>query len=82
MKTAMQELIDWLKEQRDRPMGQGAALLMTQHVIAKCYECLEKEKEQIIQPVDRLCDFYGHPHIGEQMYNTRYATPILKPINK
>ena len=45
-------------------------------------EYLEKEKKQIIAPVDRLCDFYGHPHIGEQMYNTWYVEPILKPINQ
>lgn len=77
MKTAMQELIEWIKEHRDNDK-----ILMQQHVIAKGYELLEKEKEQIIQPVDRLCDFYGHPHVGEQMYNTRYNIPILKPITK
>ena len=43
MKTAMQELIDWIKEHRDNDK-----ILMQQHVIAKGYELLEKEKEQII----------------------------------
>ena len=42
MKTAMQELIDWIKEHRDNDK-----ILMQQHVIAKGYELLEKEKEHI-----------------------------------
>lgn len=44
MKTAMQELIDWIKEHRDNDK-----ILMQQHVIAKGYQLLEKEKEQIIE---------------------------------
>jgi hypothetical protein len=79
MKTAMQELIEWLKEQRDRPMGQGAPLLMTQHVIAKCYECLEKEKEQIIEAyedgkqngIDSITNIHMYI-IGEKYYNQTY----------
>lgn len=40
----MQELIDWIKEHRDNDK-----ILMQQHVIAKGYQLLEKEKEQIIE---------------------------------
>jgi hypothetical protein len=43
MKTAMQELIDWIKEHRDNDK-----ILMQQHVIAKGYELLEKEREQLL----------------------------------
>ena len=65
----MQELIKWLKEQRDRPMGQGAPLLMTQHVIAKCYESLEKEKEQIIEAYNAN-DSYNKA--GDMYYEETY----------
>jgi hypothetical protein len=77
MKTAMQELIVHLEMLKSR-----VDMADIDSLIEYATTSLEKEKEQIIQPVDRLCDFYGHPHIGEQMYNTRYTTPILKPINK
>ena len=38
----MQEFIDWIKEHRDNDK-----ILMQQHVIAKGYELLDLEKEQI-----------------------------------
>jgi hypothetical protein len=71
MKTAMQELIDWIKEHRDNDK-----ILMQQHVIAKGYELLEKEKEQIIDAYDKGSDvnddlkpLYGTP---EEYYNQTY----------
>lgn len=77
MKTAMQEFIEKLSMKS----GDTFYALTFYHdndEIIK--EALEKEKKQIIDPVNRLCDFYGHEHIGEQMYNTRYVEPKLKPI--
>ena len=79
----MQELIDKVEHAISYNVEGGLVEKYTWTELFNDMEkALEKEKEQIIQPVDRLCDFYGHPHIGEQMYNTRYTTPILKPINK
>lgn len=74
MKTAMQDMIEWIEQRFNNPQET--------EVFKKATELLKKEKEQIIAPVDRLCDFYGHPYIGEQMYNTWYVEPILKPINQ
>ena len=73
----MQELIVHLEMLKSR-----VDMVDVDSIIEYANFSLEKEKEQIIQPVDRLCDFYGHPHVGEQMYNTRYNIPILKPITK
>lgn len=73
MKTAMQELMDWIQDEEFH---------VTKAFVNKLYESLEKEKEQIIAPVNRLCDFYGHPHIGEQMYNVWYVPNGLKPLTK
>ena len=76
MKTAMQELIDWIKEHRDNDK-----ILMQQHVIAKGYQLLEKEKEQIVNAFEvgyKSCDIDEALEInrklasGEQHYNKTY----------
>ena len=69
MKTAMQELIDWIKEHRDNDK-----ILMQQHVIAKGYQLLEKEKEQIENTFEMGRDETTRNFIedGEQYYNETY----------
>lgn len=77
MKTAMQEMIVHLEMLKSR-----VDMADIDSLIEYATTSLEKEKQQIIQPVDRLCDFYGQPHMGEKMYNVWYGEPELKPINK
>ena len=72
MKTAMQELIDWVECTNDNNVYD---------ILDMAKELLEKEKEQIIQHIDRYCDLYGHKTVGEQLYNAWYIEPKLKPIS-
>jgi hypothetical protein len=87
MKTAMQDVLDLVQKRLNEFDGlNGFEVTMMRQELNWFKEILsnnfEKEKKQIIDPVNRLCDFYGHEHIGEQMYNVWYVKPILKPINK
>ena len=69
MKTAMQELIDWIKEHRDNDK-----ILMQQHVIAKGYQLLEKEKERIENAFDMGRDETTKKFVedGEEYYHQTY----------
>ena len=69
MKTAMQELIDWIKKHRDNDK-----ILMQQHVIAKGYELLDKEKEQIMESRNNgiQSTLKGYSVSNEEYYNETY----------
>lgn len=72
MKTAMQELMDWIQDEEFH---------VTKAFVNKLYESLEKEKEQIMKAA-RVCNFEGMRQgaktseelikYGEQYYNETY----------
>ena len=72
MKTAMQELMQWMEE---------TEFMVNKGFIDKVHECLEKEKEQIVNAFEigyKSCDIDEALEInrklasGEQHYNKTY----------
>lgn len=72
MKTAMQELMKWMEE---------TEFMVNKGFIDKVHECLEKEKEQIVNAFEvgyKSCDIDEALEInrklasGEQHYNKTY----------
>ena len=63
MKTAMQELMQWMEE--------------TEFMVNKCFidkvnECLEKEKQQIIKAINYGLGNEKEIELGEYYYNQTY----------
>ena len=65
MKTAMQELIEWIESNE---------IIYNKELILKLKELLEKEKEQIINDFDNgiYVGTYAVDKDGEQYYNETY----------
>ena len=65
MKTAMQELIDWIEERFNNPKET--------EVFKKATQLLEKEKEQIIDAYYGNIDgVFGYREEGQEYYNQTY----------
>ena len=64
MKTAMQELIDWLEQNE---------IYYNKELILKLKQTLEKEKEQIIEAYyGKINGVFDYREEGEQYYNQTY----------
>jgi hypothetical protein len=64
MKTAMQELIEWIESNE---------IVYNKELILKLKELLEKEKEQIIDAYYGNIDgVFGYREEGEEYYNQTY----------
>jgi hypothetical protein len=70
MKSAMQELIEYMYELNTRPYINGTTF--REGAINYAKQLLEKEKEQIIEAYDRaICMFYESEQ-PEEYYNETY----------
>jgi murein endopeptidase len=67
MKTAMQELMEWIEHWKNEPLSEFQQ--------NKIKELLEKEKEQIIESFDNgiYVGTYAVDKDGEQYYNRTYT---------
>ena len=64
MKTAMQELMQWMEE---------TEFMVNKGFIDKVHECLEKEKEQIIDAYyGKINGVFGYREEGQEYYNQTY----------
>jgi hypothetical protein len=65
MKTAMQELIEWMEHWKIEPLSEFQQ--------GKIKELLEKEKEQIIDAYyGKINGVFGYREEGERYYNQTY----------
>ena len=67
MKTAMQELIDELKDYKRTTFRDKLEIIFW---IVKAEKLLEKEKEQIVEAVNYGLEHFGD--IAEKYYNEKY----------
>ena len=66
MKTAMQELIEWISEYKDK-------MVSANQIELKAYLLLEKEKEQIIDAYyGKINGVFGYREEGQEYYNQTY----------
>ena len=64
MKTALQELMQWMEE---------TEFMVNKGFIDKVHECLEKEKEQIIDAYyGKINGVFGYREEGQEYYNQTY----------
>ena len=63
MKTAMQELMQWMEE---------TEFMVNKGFIDKVNECLEKEKQQIIKAINYGLGNEKEIELGEYYYNQTY----------
>jgi hypothetical protein len=69
MKTAMQELMQWMEE---------TEFMVNKGFIDKVHECLEKEKEQIIDAYyGKINGVFGYREEGQEYYNQTYKPETI-----